>query len=163
MITRLLLCLSLIASVASADSVRLKIHGHGIKTAELTESDLQRFARLKVIAVDPQTQTKHAYQGIALRELLILHNMPIGGARRSEAEKLSVRFSAPDGKTAVYALKEFDAAFSKRNIILAENIDGQPLPEKDGPLQLIAPGETSNERWVSSVNDIELFVSDPAP
>jgi hypothetical protein len=163
MITRLLLCLGLIASIASADPVRLKIHGHGIKTAELTESDLQRYARLKVTTVDSQTQIKHTYQGISLRELLLLNGMPIGGARRDEAEQLSVRFSAPNGKTAVYTLKEFDAAFSKRNFILAETIDGQPLPEKNGPLQLVGSGDTSDERWVSSVNDIELFASDPAP
>lgn len=163
MITRLLLCLSLIASVASADSVHLKIHGHGIKSAELTESDLQSFPRLKVTVIDPQTQTKHSYQGISLRELLLLHGMPIGGARRGDADQLAVRFSAPDGKAAVFVLKEFDAAFSKRNFILAETIDGQPLPEKNGPLQLIAPGDASNERWVRSVNDIELIVSDPAP
>lgn len=163
MLTRLLVCLILTASVVSADAVRLKIHGHGIKTAELTESDLQRFPRLKITAVDPQTQQKHAYQGISLRELLLLHGMPIGGSRRGDGLQLAVRFSASDGQAAVFALKEFDAAFSKRTLILAESIDGQPLPAKHGPLQLIAPGEASDARWVSSVNDIELIAPDPAP
>lgn len=158
MLTRLFVCLLLIASVASADPVRLKIHGHGLKTVELTEADLQRFPRLKVTAVEPHAQKSHDYLGISLRELLLLHGMPIGGALRGrEAHQLVVRFSAPDGYAAVFALAEFDASFSKRALILAESIDGQPLPENNGPLQLIAPGDLRGARWVRSVNDIELI------
>lgn len=158
MFTRLLICFGLLASIASADSARLTIHGHGIQTVALTEADLQRFPRLKVTAVEPHTQKSHTYVGISLRELLLMHGMPIGGAMRGrDAHQLVVRFSAPDGYAVVFALAEFDASFSQRTLILAESIDGQPLPENYGPLQLIAPGDLRGARWVRSVSDIELI------
>jgi len=46
-----------------------------------------------------------------------------------------------DGYAVVYAPADFDDAFSGRTILLAEEVDGQPLPAKSAPFQLVAPGE----------------------
>ena len=52
----------------------------------------------------------------------------------------------PTGYRAVFALPELDPDFNDRVILLADRRDGQALSAKDGPLQIIVPGEKRHSR-----------------
>ena len=58
---------------------------------------------------------------------------------------------ASDGYRAGFALAELDPAFTDRVILLADHRDGKALAAKEGPLQIIVPGEKKHARWVRQV------------
>ena len=62
-----------------------------------------------------------------------------------------------DGYAVVYALAEFDESFSSRTILLADKDDGQPLPEKSAPFQLITPSDKKGARWARMVTSLEII------
>ena len=70
--------------------------------------------------------------------------------------KLYVLVKARDGYAAVFALPEFDLGFTDRVIVLADQRDGHPLGNVEGPLRIIVPGEKRHARWVRQVIDIEI-------
>ena len=55
---------------------------------------------------------------------------------------------ATDGYRALFAWAELDSAFMDKSVYVATKREGKPLSEKDGPFQLVAPGEKRNGRWV---------------
>ena len=48
---------------------------------------------------------------------------------------------AADGYRVVFALPELDPGYTDRTILLADRRDGKPLSDREGPLQVIVPGE----------------------
>ena len=64
---------------------------------------------------------------------------------------LYVVVEAADGYRAVFALAELDPAFTDRVILLADRRDGKPLSTREGPFQIIVPGEKKHARWVRQV------------
>ena len=57
----------------------------------------------------------------------------------------------------VFAIAEFDPAFTDRVAILADRKDGAPLPPNAAPFQLVITGEKRPARWVRQVVAIELM------
>jgi len=68
-----------------------------------------------------------------------------------------VRITASDNYTVVFALAEFDPGFSDRSIVLADQQDGQPLPENAAPFRIVIPGDTHPARWIRQVRSIEVI------
>jgi DMSO/TMAO reductase YedYZ molybdopterin-dependent catalytic subunit len=69
-----------------------------------------------------------------------------------------------DGYSTLFALAEFDDAFSNRTILLADSEDGKPLPENAGPMRIVAPGDKRAARWARMVTSIELVhIPEKAP
>jgi hypothetical protein len=46
---------------------------------------------------------------------------------------------------------ELAPSFTDRTILLADRRDGKPLSDREGPLQVIVPGEKKHARWVRQV------------
>jgi hypothetical protein len=68
----------------------------------------------------------------------------------------SVLVEAADKYQVVFALPELDSLFTDRVILLADTCDGKPLPEKNGPLQIIVPDEKRHARWVRQVKSLTI-------
>jgi DMSO/TMAO reductase YedYZ molybdopterin-dependent catalytic subunit len=68
-----------------------------------------------------------------------------------------VRITANDNYTVVFALAEFDPGFSDRSIILADQQDGQPLPDNAAPFRVVVPGDSHPARWIRQVKSIEVM------
>ncbi|MFO1003408.1 MAG: hypothetical protein U0936_24000 [Planctomycetaceae bacterium] len=66
---------------------------------------------------------------------------------------------AKDEYRVVFSLCEFDPVFTDRMILLADEQDGKPLNEENGPFQIIVPGEKRRARWVRQVNRIRVMES----
>ena len=58
---------------------------------------------------------------------------------------------AIDGYQVVFALAELDQAFTDRVIILANEMDGKPLPAADGPFSIIVQDEKKPARCIKQV------------
>ena len=84
-------------------------------------------------------------------EILAKAGVPTGKDLRGPAMALYVVAEASDGYRAIFALAELDPAFTDRVILLADRRDGKPLSAREGPLQMIVPGEKKHARWVRQV------------
>ena len=63
---------------------------------------------------------------------------------------------AKDGYRAVFAWAELDPAFMEKEIYLVTSRDGKPLSEKEGPFELVVPGEKRPGRWVRQVTSLKI-------
>jgi DMSO/TMAO reductase YedYZ molybdopterin-dependent catalytic subunit len=99
------------------------------------------------------------FDGVALIQILAEAGVPTGKDLRGPAMALYVVVEAADGYRAVFALAELDAAFTDRVTLLADHRDGKPLSAREGPFQIIVPGEKKHARWVRQV--IRLKVGRP--
>ncbi|MEY8759473.1 hypothetical protein [Chryseobacterium tongliaoense] len=62
-----------------------------------------------------------------------------------------------DGYQVLFSLAELDASIQDKNVIIADSVDGKPLPKEKGPLRIIAEGEKKPAR--SSYQVTEIFIN----
>jgi Oxidoreductase molybdopterin binding domain len=53
-------------------------------------------------------------------------------------------------------LAELDSSFQDSEVLMADTMDGMPLPTDQGPLKLVAPHEKRPARWVRMVKSITV-------
>ncbi|HEY1763861.1 MAG TPA: molybdopterin-dependent oxidoreductase [Opitutaceae bacterium] len=128
----------------------------GSQTLALTPDDVHKLPHIELTATDPHQNASHVYSGVPMRELLAKVGAPLGERMRGPALRLAVVFHAADGYTTVFALAEFDEAFSDRQLILADAQDGKPLPPNAGPYRLVVPGDKRAARWARMITSIEV-------
>lgn len=66
---------------------------------------------------------------------------------------------ASDGYRAVFAWAELDATFMEKAVYVVTKRDGKPLSDKDGPLELVVPGEKRNAPWVRQLTALKVRVA----
>jgi hypothetical protein len=146
------LALFWVDSALAADSLQVSYLD---KKVSLDAGELAKLPATEVDASDHQT--KHRYSGVLVRDILGLVGVPFGDALRGKALSLVVRITANDNYTVVFALAEFDPGFSDRSIVLADQQDGQPLPDNAAPFRIVIPGDTHPARWIRQVRSIEVI------
>jgi DMSO/TMAO reductase YedYZ molybdopterin-dependent catalytic subunit len=130
--------------------VLVKVEGEVPTPLSFTAAELAQFPRQTVVA-KAHDEKESRYEGVALIDVLKKAGLPTGNDLRGKAVALYVVVDAADGYRAVFALPELDPAFTDRVILLADRRDGQALSSRDGPLQIIVPGEKRHARWVRQV------------
>ena len=98
--------------------------------------------------------------GVWLRDLVAKAGVPSGDAVKGPALAMTISAEAADGYRVVFSLGELDAKLGKAAILVADHCDGKPLPDGDGPVRLVAQGETRGAR---SVKQLVKIVANPAP
>jgi len=78
----------------------------------------------------------------------------INGANPREQAHLAVRITGADGYSAVISRREISPEFVERQILLADQLNGAPLP--DHALRLVVPGDGLGGRSVRDVVRIEV-------
>ena len=63
---------------------------------------------------------------------------------------------AKDDYRAVFAWAELDSSFMDKAVYVVTKRDGKPLSDKDGPFQLVVPGEKRAARWVRQVTALSI-------
>ncbi len=130
---------------------RLEIRGEGIKTLTFSAEELAALPR-KTVRAKAHDGVESEYQGVPLHDLLARAGAPTGDALKGrKALSLYLVVEASDDYRVVFALAELDPGFADRTVILADRRDGRPLSHRDGPLQVIVPGEKKHGRWVRQV------------
>jgi hypothetical protein len=71
--------------------------------------------------------------------------------------RLVVIVTGRDGYAVVFSLPEMLEDIGHKDAWLALDTDGKPLPESDGPVRLIVPGDDKPARWVRSVADVSII------
>ncbi len=133
-----------------AAPVAVKVEGEVSTPLRLTAAELKQFPRQTVVA-RAHDEKESRFEGVALFDVLKKAGLPTGNELRGKAVALYLVVEAADGYRAVFALPELDPAFTDRVILLADRRDEQVLSSRDGPLQIVVPGEKRHARWVRQV------------
>src|SRR5262245_37783454 len=120
----------------------------------LTLADLKTMPRTTVTLSAEGKTTR--YEGVLLAEVLTRAGAPLGRDLSGGALASYVLASASDGYQVVFALAEADPALTGSELIVADSVDGQALPEQQGPMRLVAPHDRRAARAVRMLERIEV-------
>lgn len=133
----------------------LRIEGLVTTPRTLTSAELTALPHREQAITDKDGQ-KHTYRGVALADVLALAGTSAGTAVHGQVLAHAVLAIGADGYQVVFALPEIDPSFATQTILLASQLDGQPLPAKNGPYQLIVPMEKRPARWVRQLTGLRV-------
>jgi DMSO/TMAO reductase YedYZ molybdopterin-dependent catalytic subunit len=142
----LLACLTSPAAAQGADSLLLES-----PTARLVlhAADWAGLPR-DTMRVQFHDQPPQLYSGVPLPALLKLVGVRTDSLRgRSLALRLVVE--AADGYRVVLSLSELDPTLGGRRALLADRVEGQPLPPTEAPFRLLIAGDQRPSRWARQV------------
>ncbi len=113
------------------------------------------FAKMKRVSirVKDRDEKEHDFSGIAVRDILQRAGAPMGTQLRGKNMNKYLLVGSKDGYHTVFALAELDSGYTDRVILLVDQVDGQPLPAKQGPFRIIVPGEKKHARWTWGVSE----------
>ncbi|MGA2879175.1 MAG: molybdopterin-dependent oxidoreductase [Bryobacteraceae bacterium] len=154
----LLLAFSLLAALLFAQAPPapvLTVQGDIPTALSLTAGDLAKMPR-ETVSVPAPDGTKIVYEGVTLFELLQKAGAPLGKQLRGKALATYVLAKAHDGYQVAFTLGEVDPQFGNQSILVADQRDGKPLPEKQGPFRLVCPTDKEGARSVRMLETLEV-------
>jgi DMSO/TMAO reductase YedYZ molybdopterin-dependent catalytic subunit len=152
----MLLCAPANVFAQGSQGIALRVTGEVSNHLNLTAADLAAFQRQTIRVTDDKGASVE-YGGVAVAEVLQKAGAPLGKELKGPNMAVGVVASAPDGYHVLFALAEFDNAFTDRVILLADRRDGKPLDTREGPLRLIVPGDKRHARWIRGVVALDVF------
>lgn len=107
---------------------------------------------MQLVAHDQPAVT---YEGISLAAILSSVGVPTDSLR---APALATRIvtESSDGYRVVLALADLDPSLGGRRILLADRVDGRPLPATEGPWRLLVGGDLRPARSARQVLRIRV-------
>jgi DMSO/TMAO reductase YedYZ molybdopterin-dependent catalytic subunit len=133
----------------------LQVTGEVEKRLTLSAADLAAMPRTSVSANDKQG-VAHSYSGVALAELFRAAGVTTGGQLRGKNLAKYLLVSCADGYQVVFSLAELDSDFTDRVVILADQMEGKPLPDGIGPFRIVVPGEKRPARNCFQVQTLSI-------
>jgi hypothetical protein len=103
-----------------------------------------------------QHGVRNSFSGLLLADVLKIANAPAGEKLMGPEFSNVVLVSARDGYVVAFALADTDPAMRKEEIILADKMDGKPIPAADGPLRLVVEGDLRPARSERQLEEIEV-------
>lgn len=158
-------CLLPLALLLAVPALRAKGSDAPLLTVVLADGSSQTFTRAALEAL-PQEKVParlrdgapFTVSGVSVTALLKAAGLDLSqrvGAGNVVGHALLAR--AADGYRAVFGLAEVDPHFGHAALMVSwTNADGSPLPERSGPLQLVATGESRPGRWVRQLQSLEV-------
>jgi DMSO/TMAO reductase YedYZ molybdopterin-dependent catalytic subunit len=152
LLSGLALLAALIVTPGLADDLRLT--GPAGQIATLTAAE---FAALPHVDLSVTLEGKTlAFQGVPLSILLAKVGAPQGETLRGKAMGDVVLVSAKDGYVVALALADTDAKMRKEQVILADRMNGAPLPDNAAPYRLVVEGDLRAARTARMVTAIAV-------
>jgi len=142
------------APAATTDAV-VKVSGEVLTPLTLSLTDLATMPRTEVSAKDKQGAS-HTFSGVALAEIFKKAGVTTGKQLRGENLAKYVLVTCADNYQIVFSLAELDSSFTDRVVILADQMEGKPLPAGVGPFRIIVPGEKKPARNCFQVTAIAI-------
>jgi len=136
----------------------LVVQGIGGTSATLFISDLSQLPQQTVKASDHGAPA--TFEGVLLTDVLAKGDLPLGEKFHSTGASYYMLVEARDGYRVVFAWAELDSGFMDKSVYVVTKRDGKPLSDKDGPFQLVAPGEKRAGRWVRQVAALKIRQAD---
>jgi DMSO/TMAO reductase YedYZ molybdopterin-dependent catalytic subunit len=144
------------STATKPDAARLAVNGDVDKPLSLSLADLRDLPRQTLTVENEHEKREETYQGVPLAEILKRAGVPQGSGLRGPALAIYVRAEGSDGYAAVFALAELDSSVQDSGVLVADTLDGQPIPDKLGPLRLVAPHDKRPARWVRMLGSITV-------
>ena len=132
-------------SAQAASSATVKVAGEVLTPLTLTAADLAAMPRTNASAKDKQG-VLHTFSGVAIADILNKAGVTTGKQLRGENLAKYLLVTCADGYQVVFSLAELDSSFTDRVVILADQMEGKPLPAGTGPFRMIVPGEKKPAR-----------------
>jgi DMSO/TMAO reductase YedYZ molybdopterin-dependent catalytic subunit len=143
-----------IAHGQTGADIWLRVAGDVARPLELSAADLKGMDRASVETEDDEGAKK--YEGVWLRDVLAKAGAPQGESLRGKALASYLVAIAKDGYQVVFSLGELDPAFRDNPVLLAYEVNGQPLFPYQGPLRLVIPGDKRGARSIRMLERIEV-------
>jgi hypothetical protein len=138
----------------STTAPALTIGGDIAQPLSLTPADLKSMPRTRVEHKD-KDRTR-IYEGVLVSELLRKAGVALGEQLRGRDLASYVLASARDGYQVVFSLAELDPAFIANDVIVADTVDGAPIPPDIGPLRIVAPRESRGARSIRLLQRLDV-------
>lgn len=145
----------LVKAQTAIKQATVKVSGEVTTPLEIKAADMQAFTRTGVVRKD-RDGNDHTYSGVLLSVILQKAGATLGKDLRGENLTKYILVEASDGYQVTFALAELDKGFTDRNIILADQMDGKPLPAGDGPFRIIVQDEKKPARCIKQVTGIKV-------
>ncbi len=142
------------AAAGGATVPTLTITVPGRPPLVLTEDELGKMPQHSVKLKEHGTDA--AYTGISLHDLLVRAGAPTGNQLHGRALATYILASARDGYQAVFTLTEMDPSFTDDELLVADRVNGNVLPEQQGPFRILVPHDKKPARSVRMVEKIEV-------
>jgi hypothetical protein len=153
--------LAQLAPAPTAPEVKLHISSvANQKQVELSPSEFAALPHITVTVQNSHNNTQETYSGVRVSALLAKLGAPLGSDMRGAAMANYVRATGSDGYKVVFSIAEIDPEFHSGEIIVADQINGQPLDAKAGPFKLVATEDKRPARWVRNLVSLELRPAD---
>ena len=133
----------------------VKVVGDVQTPLTLTAADLVAMPRTTAIAKDKQG-VPHTFSGVALAEIFSKAGVTTGRQLRGENLAKYLLVTCADGYQVVFSLAELDSSITDRVVILADQIEGKPLPAGTGPFRIVVPGEKKPARNCFQVTTLAI-------
>jgi DMSO/TMAO reductase YedYZ molybdopterin-dependent catalytic subunit len=133
-----------------------KISGTVTTPLDLTAADLKAMPRKTLHVDNAHSKKSEVYEGVLVEDLLQKAGVPQGEQLRGQAMATYVLVEAADNYRVVFSLAEFNSSFQESEIIVADTMDGAPIPGALGPFRLVAPHEKRPARWVEMVKSLTV-------
>ena len=147
----LLLALALLAP-SGALAAELSVVAPGGATTVVTSAQIEGLPRESVKVGEA------SYEGPVLSYVLRAGGLPVGAKLHGDPLRAFVVVTGKDGFKAVYSLAELDRDFHADTVILADKLNGGPLPDKAAPWRLAIAGDKKGWRSVYGVSKIEATI-----
>lgn len=160
MISCLLVCAAWAQQAAppkpSSGPSDFKIGGAVTTPLDLTVADLKAMPRKTLRVDNAHSKKMEVYEGVLVQDLLQKAGVPQGEELRGKAMATYVLVEAADDYRVLFSLAEFNPSFMDSDIIVADTLDGAPIPGALGPFRLVAPHEKRPARWVEMVKSLTV-------
>ena len=138
---------------AAAQSVSLR--GPEGQTRSVSLAELAAMPHESATLVSEHGPAKR-YDGVPLTLLLQSVGAPAGKALRGPALADLVVVSGSDGYRVVLGLAETDPGVRPEKMLLADRVEGAPLPPSEGPFRLVIEGDLRPARSARMVTAIRV-------
>jgi DMSO/TMAO reductase YedYZ molybdopterin-dependent catalytic subunit len=151
----LLIATTVWAQAPATPEIGLMVKSLSGQSTHLVASDLAKLPRVHLNAVAHDGKS-HDYEGVRLSDVLAKAGAPTGNQLRGKEMADIVVAEAADNYRVVFSIAELDPDFGDRQVIVADKMDGQPLPPQDGPLRLVVAGDKRQARWVRMLTNLTI-------
>ena len=152
----LLTCFALLANGQDTTGKSfVKVSGEVTKPLTLYAADLAKMKQIPLPFKGHDAKPRR-YTGVSVWDILQQAGVTLGKDLRGKNLTKYMMVKCADGYAVLFSLAEFDSSFTDRKIALAYQADGKPLPQNDGPFQLIVPGEKKPARSCRQVTELVI-------
>jgi hypothetical protein len=147
-------CTVAYAAPDTAAAPALTVAGAVPTALSLTAEDLDKMPR--ATATLTADGTTHTYEGVLLYDILVKAGWQFGRAMTGKPMASYLIATGKDGYQVVFALPEIDPQFSGAKVIIADKVDGAPLPAREQPFRIVAPEDKMHARSIYSLVKLEI-------